>query len=787
MVTVPNSLSMNAVNFQKAKSAPKVIAKNISPKITQTKWAVMWELWELSDKEYQFIKQSKDAGLTKEEAVAYIQEKRKPTLIQKVAQVGKDLAGWTLAGFSTLPTNIVWWALKWLWNVPITPWLNLPKTPMQESLVRTWENIQRSWERTAAQNIDITGAQPLSTATSVWKAVAPLATAIVWGAATGLTKAWAWAISQVWKWLAQRSIPTVLKWLWTAWAVWAWEQAIYDVASQGETSPESLAVWWLLWTAWAWVIAWAPLLAKPIWKALSKLKPTGEWTNKFAEGLVASTFKNPAMREKYISKVWQAPEVTLLEWGIKGTLKQQTEEVLKRGKASFDLARQSAKAIPETIASPEWKWIADKILEWVDTTIPWIVQKTAPIREMWERFAKWTATADDLIQAKTYLTRYEQIYDDFGRVKKTGDQFEKEALANMYTTMKNQLEDLWRKYWVDFETINKETMKYEWLRGIMTRAISREANRDLLWLSDYVLWWVGSVVDPVSTLALLATKKVLQSPNVASRIANAIYKKAKPLSKTIKNDIHNTMSRSVNSVADEVVWRAIKAPALPLKASQQITPKWVIQKVPEVNPPTRLRKITETGMENVKQPTTAKISERTVAPKTPLQQAKKTAPSKPTIVADSKKLSPKAPKALQTPTAMSKVDDTLSPTGKMEIPKKLSAFWWVEWVKPTNQLKYNQWQNYEAVRLVVNDQDAMASRYWALRTKDMKALSWWTKLTEWEKLEMKRIVEELWGDAKKVNERAERLKEQAKKVRSSSEQKILEINDNFREQANKTK
>jgi len=30
MVSAPNSLSMNAVNFQKAKSAPLVIKKNIS-------------------------------------------------------------------------------------------------------------------------------------------------------------------------------------------------------------------------------------------------------------------------------------------------------------------------------------------------------------------------------------------------------------------------------------------------------------------------------------------------------------------------------------------------------------------------------------------------------------------------------------------------------------------------------------------------------------------------------------------------------------------------------------
>jgi hypothetical protein len=39
------------------------------------------------------------------------------------------------------------------------------------------------------------------------------------------------------------------------------------------------------------------------------------------------------------------------------------------------------------------------MIEWVDTTIPWIEKKMQPILEMSKRFDEWTATAQDLIDA----------------------------------------------------------------------------------------------------------------------------------------------------------------------------------------------------------------------------------------------------------------------------------------------------------------------------------------------------------------------------------------------------
>ena len=173
-----------------------------------------------------------------------------------------------------------------------------------------------------------------------------------------------------------------------------------------------------------------------------------------------------------------------------------------------------------------------------------------------------------------------------------------------------------------------------------------------------------------------------------------------------------------------------------------------------------------------------KLKKLVAEKKTPLKQA-----------SDNANISPKIPNVLKTPTPVSKVDDALPVWEKMWNTKKmeLSGLWGVKTVKPNNQLKFNQWADYEAVRLVVNDKDAMVARYWALRNKDMQALTGkWNKLTEWEKLEMKRILKDLWVDDKTATARHQFLKDEAKRVRSSSDQVLHEIKDDFREKQTPT-
>lgn len=370
-------------------------------------------------------------------------------------------------------------------------------------------------------------------------------------------------------------------------------------------------VWWDVIEQWAKQLTKAPtMLSKITQPVIDATWRAQKWVqskaNKVAEWRTASTFKQPALREKYISKVWQTPEVTLLEDGITWSLPSQTKQVLSKAKVSRDKARTMASKIPDTFASKEWEWITSKILEWVDTSIPWVEKKLAPIIAMKERFVKWTATANDLIDAKTYLTRYEQVYDDFWRVKKTWDVFEKEALADMYTTMKNQLEDLWGQYWIDFQKINNDTMKYEWLRDLMTRAMSREANRDAFSLSDYILWWVWVWVDPVSTTAIILWKKILQNPLTSSKGANRLYTKTWKLPFTPRK----TNAPSVLRTADSIIpSKGIWVKALPAPKATVVPWDWLPQVGQPIAPlSTRTPNITETGMENVKLPQTTKTA-----------------------------------------------------------------------------------------------------------------------------------------------------------------------------------
>ena len=83
----------------------------------------------------------------------------------------------------------------------------------------------------------------------------------------------------------------------------------------------------------------------------------------------------------------------------------------------------------------------------------------------------------------------------------------KKALAKMYNNMKTEIENVWEQYWMDIKSMNKETQKKrEWLRWLMDRAVAREAGRDMISLSDYMLWWI-TIADPMTAIPLTLWKK----------------------------------------------------------------------------------------------------------------------------------------------------------------------------------------------------------------------------------------------------------------------------------------
>lgn len=284
MVTVPNSLSMNAVKFQKAKSAPQAIAKNIKAPTEKAKPISIPELWPVTDKEVAFLKQAKAQGMDQQWALDFIKQKREPTGMQKVLQVWKDVAWWLAWWLPALWPTIVWWALKGIWWLWVAPWMDL-QTPFTKSITQAGETLQQRGEQASGIVEKWIGARPEATGTQIGRMWVPILASAIASWPLGLTKAGAWAYETVKAGLASRSIPTVLKGIAGASAVWWAGQWVYDIASQGKTSPESIAVWWAIW----WGIAGLPVLSKAVKEVT---KPLAKWAWKLAERLATKWLMN---------------------------------------------------------------------------------------------------------------------------------------------------------------------------------------------------------------------------------------------------------------------------------------------------------------------------------------------------------------------------------------------------------------------------------------------------------------------------------------------------------------
>jgi len=628
---------------------------------------------------YPEYKDLADLDLTERMIQVYPQYKDQVELPERF-RGAEILAGISRAWAGFVPKT-VWGIAKFIWKQWVAPWMNI-QTPQTEAITKFGEKATEAGQQAedfVRKWYSELWVQQNTAFRKGWQLWTNIALSVAW---------WPKWPSFPWFSAGAKHLAKYVAW---RWLIGASEEMRYNLGTEWQVLSDKRPYDMAIWTTAEVVVPMLPSIAKWLYKWAKELPsmikwsqqtvseiPWAIWTwlkgvkNKVAEWLTSSYLKNPAMREKYMSKVWQAPEVTLLEAGIKWSLPDQVKQISKLSSDSRNQARQSAQNIQETIYSPEWSWITKKMIEWVDTTIPWIDKKMQPILEMSKRFEEWKATAQDLIDAKTFLSRYESIYDDFGRVKKTGDLYEKEALADMYTVMKNQLEDLWTKYGVDFKEINRNTMKYEWLRDIATRAASREAGRDVLSLTDYIMWWYGITADPVTWMWALITKKALESPYIWSNVANFLYTKSKNALSPLSSS--NVPSGNILSMAWQK-WLKATQQALPAPKATVIPLEWLPQVKQPIAPVPRTRQVLETWMENVKQPTTvqpwkslptkteAPLAQSTTKETQKLPVAKKTPLVKAT---DSKNISPKVKKPLIKSQVVSKVDDALLTAWKME-------------------------------------------------------------------------------------------------------------------------
>lgn len=93
-------------------------------------------------------------------------------------------------------------------------------------------------------------------------------------------------------------------------------------------------------------------------------------------------------------------------------------------------------------------------------------------------------------------------------------------------------------------------------------------------------------------------------------------------------------------------------------------------------------------------------------------------------------------------------------------------------VLPWNQVKYNQWNWYEPVRMVLTDRDADIARWWALQNKGMKTPS--SSIYS----EMKSIENRLkkdWMERTDIQNRVQEIKDIAKNARSKTESVLVDL------------
>lgn len=739
MVSVPNSLSNNAVNFQKAKSAPIAIAKNISPKPVQVNKKTVPESTMRA-----MLKDAQAEWVDPAEIVQWLLDKwydieQPKTGMQKFAQWIKNVAWGGVWWLPALWPTIVWWILKWIWNIPVAPWMDLPKTPMQQSLIGAWETLQQRWEQVRWMVERWIWANPEATGTQIWRMWVPIAASIIWWWALGLTKAGAWAFNTVKTGLATRSIPTVLKGIaWSSAVWWAW-QWIYDIASEGKTTPESIAIGWAIW----WGIASLPV----VWKVAKEYiwKPVVWQLKNLSNKLYTSWLINPKKLE-YVSNALRetGDQVdNVVEWMYSKWIRWWKNKIVN---SLDDSARQTRAKVVDSVTNFTGKAkddsIRNSILEMIDAVgTPSSKTKQAELLDLQNLLAKHDDIWLDWIEVQKTKEKMDELFDIYTVAWDVKAWQKKSDLWLLRQEVRKLIEDRGLQDGVDIRMLNRDTAVARKLsEGINYKDKSDYVRELLSPFASPAVWWgiwftqwdtmeqriKNAVVWAIVGRTLWSTALKTNAWFYTRKVADFFSKlpaKDKVILSNLTTKLDDIKANSYDNPNNSSVSIASKS-MLDTVADSIPDAKWVVSKIDNfiddtVKVPTKLKKL---------------VAEK----KTPLKQA-----------SDSVK--------------------------KME----LSELWWVKTVKPNNQLKFNQWDSYEPVRLVVNDKDAMVARYWALRNKDMQALGGKTPLTEWEKLEMKRILKDLWVDDKTATARHQFLKDEAKKVRSSSKQVLHEIKDNF--------
>lgn len=485
MVYVPNSLSMNAVNFQKAKSAPIAIAKNISPKPVQVNKKTVPESTMRA-----MLKDAQAQWVNPDEIVQWLLDKwydieEPKTGMQKVLQVWKDVVGWIAWWLPALWTTVVWWAMKWLWT-PVFEWYQKAQWEQIQPniLQRWWQELMNRWEQARGIVEQWMWARPDATGTQIGRMAVPFLASAIASWPLGLTKAGIWAYDTVKAGLASRSIPTVLKGIAWSSAVWWAEQAVYDIASKWKVEPQNVAIASAVW----WGIAGLPVLKKAV-------SDIWWWIYNLAFKQAQQKYLNQAA-----NNFWQnAGTLVAKEWLDAWSLKWASREIKSKLSTTREaLQSQASKAgdidanVLNTTLKTDLKW---KMLKWI---------------QEWTEFYKATSdNIDDLVDfyiGKKWTLKWDKVID---LVKELNTQlpawaFKKSELA--LSKAKTSTLIKWFKNWLqsylDKEVWDITKLYWDYSRQKLISDILNDVQvkkmlwRSLLWATVWWVWaWWGDIAN----------------------------------------------------------------------------------------------------------------------------------------------------------------------------------------------------------------------------------------------------------------------------------------------------
>lgn len=682
MVYSPNSLSSNNISLQKAPSLWKVIAKNVNTKEFQNPKAVKQPNKVV--KETVMKKMLKDADeqwVDKAEIVQWLLDRgydieNPKTFIQKVGQTTKNIAGGIAWWLPALWPNIAWGILKGIWSLWVAPWLDI-QTPITQWMQDVGQELIDRWEQ--ARNITerAVWADPTATSTQLARSVVPIASQIVASWPLWLSSAWAWAFTTAKAWIAARSLPTVAKGV-AQWAlVWWAEQAMFDVAQTGKTTPQNVALWATIGGALPVV---APLLQKwasIVWEKLSKLPNVWKWvkqtvTRDFPIGRIEKDLNLTPTERAMVENTWETAWEFMLKKNIASLAKEaQINKLQTLADDSYNWITNLWKNITERNQSAEAKKMLETMMDEMNKSD--IVKREMPeyIQKLWELAKQDDYWFNELLAIRRDFDRivWNDIFNKMWRVSWQEDKI----LAGWRAKLADQLDEMGNKAGVDIKEMNNDIRKSIVIRDWLLKRLSQENKNNTFWLQDIWIWAILWQWDPITSTAIVIGKKALEkaTPWISQRLYNLSNIKNVPTN--LKRGVAISTRDTTNglSIAPTIDSSLTTAwvKALPAPKATVIPWEWLPIVSQPVAPVPRTKQVLETWMDNVKQTvnkiplvqSTKETPKLPVAKKTPLKQATDT----PTI-------SPKAKKPLIKATPLSKVDDALLVWEKMEDLKDIA-------------------------------------------------------------------------------------------------------------------